>query len=385
MFALVDSGVAKDKVSKSMNRIDKKWVVVLFLCAFLACRAEARDEARDEATLKVGFIMVGPVSDHGWNYMHDQGRKYLEKSLKGKVETTYVENVPESAEVERVMEKMISQGNRLIFATSYGYLEPAVRVAARHPEVIVMHCQRCTPKSAKNVGTYFANQFAAMYVAGVVAGHMTKTGKLGYVGGHPIPQILACVNAFELGARKANPKVRVKVVWTGSWLDPATEAEATKGLIEAGADVIGSQLDSSITVVKTAEKNGAYSIGTQSDLSKDAPKGWLTGEIWNWGPLYVKIAQSVINHTWKPGDQMYELKDGYSDVAPYGAAVPSPVRVEGDRVKQEMKEGKLIVFKGPIKDRDGKIRVKSGDVLDSKRVDSVDWVVEGVDGSLSSK
>jgi basic membrane protein A len=373
--------MVKGKASKYMNYMEKKWAVLLFLCLSLVCRAEARDEG----TLKVGFIMVGPVKDLGWNYTHDQGRKYLESTLKNKVQTTMVENVPENAEVERVVEKMIAQGNKLIFATSYGYLEPVLRVAARHPEVIVMHCQRSAPPSAKNVGTYFANQFAPMYVAGIVAGHMTKTGKLGYVGGHPIPQILACVNAFTLGARKVNPKVRTKVVWTGSWDDAATEAEATKGLIEGGADVINSQLDSGLTVVKTAEKNGVYSVGSESDLSQYAPKGWLTGQIWNWGPLYVKIAQSVIDHTWKPGNQIYELKDGYSDLAPYGTAVPAGVRKEGNTIEKEIRDGKLVVFRGPLIDRDGKMRIKSGEVLDSKGVDSVDWVVEGVDGALSKK
>lgn len=365
-------------------RIQRMFLFALLILAVVQGIGPVRGAVGDKP-LKVGFVMVGSASDHGWNYAHDQGRKFLETALKGKVETTFVEKVPENAEVERVMEKMISQGNRLIFATSYGYLEPALRVAARHPDVIVMHCQRSAPKSAKNVGTYFADQYSPGYIAGIVAGRMTKTGKLGYIGGHPIPTILACVNAFTLGARKVNPAVKVKVVWTGSWEDPATEAEAAKGLIDAGADVIDSQLNTSLTVVKTAEKNGVYSVGTEADLSKEAPKGWLTGQVWNWGPLYVKIAQSVIDRTWKPGDQVYTLKDGYSEIAPYGTVVPKAVKAEAEKAKQAIKEGKSNFFKGPIKDRDGKIRVKNGEVLDVKGTDSVNWVVEGVDGSLSSK
>jgi len=333
--------------------------------------------------LKIGFIMVGPVTDMNWSQAHEQGRKFLESTLKNKVQTTVAENVPENAEVERVLEKMIAQGNKLIFTTSFGFFEPALRVAARHPEVIIMQCQRPTPPLVKNVGTYYANQFEPMYVAGVVAGRMTKTGKIGCVAGHPIPQILTCLNAFTLGARSVNPKVKVKVVWTGNWVDPATEAEATKGLIDAGVDVVIPF--ASVAVIETAERLGAYSIGTQVDMSKIAQKGWLTGQRWIWGPLYVRIVESVQNHTWKPGDERFSMKEGYVDISPFGPAVPEVVRKEANVVRKEIMDGKLVVFKGPLKDRDGIVRIPVGKVADSSFAETTDWLVPGVEGSIPKK
>ena len=184
--------------------------------------------------LKIGFITVGPVTDWGYNYAHDQGRKFIEKSMAGQVQTAIVEKIPENADVERVMEKMVASGTKLIFATSYGYLESILRVAARHPDVIFESCGRDIPDGIKNVGSYFAKQYEPVYVAGVVAGRMTKTNKLGFIAAHPIPQTLQNINAFTLGARSVNPKVSTRVVWTNSWSDPAVEVEATKGLIESG-------------------------------------------------------------------------------------------------------------------------------------------------------
>lgn len=335
-----------------------------------------------EQPLKVGFIMVGPVNDSGWNSAHDRGRRFLDNALERKVQTTVVENVPENAEAERVLEKMIAQGNRLIFTTSYGYLEPALRAAARHPEVIFVQCQRSAPASAKNVGNYFANQFESMYVVGFVAGRMSKKGKLGYVAGHPVPTILASLNAFALGALRANPRAKVSVIWTNSWYDPSTEAEATKGLIDSGDDVVAAHVDSAVTTARTAEKNGAYSAGCNSELNEPVPKGWLTGQCWNWGPLYVKIAESVRDHTWKPGSHCYGMKDGYVDISQFGAAVPDAVRKQASSIKRQIEDGSLVIFKGPIKDRDGKLRVKAGEVLDAKGLADLNWVVEGVDGAL---
>ncbi len=280
-------GYPADNANKRYSPASLGFTAILLAIALVFLQWSASSAKSAEAMvapLKIGFLMVGPINDLGWDYSHEQGVRYLESTLKDKVQTIIAVNVPESAEVERVMEKMIAQGARLIFTTSYGFLEPALRVAARHPDVVVMQCARSSPPSAKNVGTYFANQFAPMYVAGVVAGRISKTGKLGYVGGHPIPEILTCVNAFILGARRVNPRARLAVVWTGSWVDPATEAEATKGLIESGADVISSQANSSAIIVKTTEKNGAYSVGTEVNLSNLAAKGWLTGQTWNWGP-----------------------------------------------------------------------------------------------------
>ena len=204
-----------------------------------------------EVPLKIAFILEGRANDYGWNYAHNQGRLYLEKEMSGKIKTTVIENIPESAEVERVMEKLIAQGNKLLFATSYGYLEPALRVAARHPEIIIMQCQRYVPKSFKNAGTYYVRQHDPCYPIGIVAGRMTKTNKIGYIGGHAVPILVASLNALTLGAKSVNPKVKVHAIWLNTWADAALEVEATKGLIDSGVDVIASELDSSLITVKT--------------------------------------------------------------------------------------------------------------------------------------
>lgn len=342
----------------------------------------------NQKPLKVAFLTVGPVSDFGWNWAHDQGRIYLESKLRGQIETTLAERVPESAEVERVMEKMIAQGAKLIYATSYGYLEPALRVAARHPDVTIMHCGRPNPQPMKNVGSYapsFVKEFAPMYVAGTIVGKMTKKNAIGVVAAHPVPPILLSLNAFTLGARSVNPKVKVNVVWTNSWSDAPTEAEAAKGLIDRGADVLLSQVDSPITVVQTAEKNNVYVVATQADVHHLAPKEWLTGEHWEWGPLYVQITQSVLNHTWKPGNDSYGEKYHFGKLSTFGASVPKSLQQQATDLLHQFSEKKVSVFKGPMKDRDGKERIAAGRVASDEDLAKINWFVPGIEGSVSTK
>jgi basic membrane protein A len=344
--------------------------------------------AIDKGPLKVGFIMVESVSDYGWNWAHDQGRLFMESKLPNQVKTSVAENVPESAEVERVMEKMIAQGNKLIFATSYGYLEPAWRVAARHPDVIIMHCGRPNPHPMKNIGSYgicFGNHYNPDYVAGVVAGRMTKTNEIGYVAAHPVPPLLLTINALALGARSVNPKVKVHVVWTNSWHDSPTEAEAAKGLIDKGVDVLAAHVDSTVTVVQTAEKNHIYSVGYHADVHHLAPKGWLTGNRLEWGPLYVRIAKSVLDHTWEPGDEKCSSKDEYGKLSSFGPAVPKAVQKEATDLLSKIEQGKFVVFKGPMKDRDGKERLAAGQIADNGYLGKIDWLVPGVEGSVPKK
>lgn len=357
-------------------------LVICCIVSFAWQKVAIANNEKNKEPLKVGFIMVGPVSDLGWNYLHDQGRLYLESTMHGQVKTILAENIPESAEVERVMERMIAQGARLIFTTSYGYLEPASRIAARHPDVVIMQCQRHSPVSVKNMGTYFGRQFEPMYAAGVVAAHMTKTSRIGYIGGHPVPPLILGLNAFTLGARSIKPAIKVQAVWTNSWCDPAIEAEATKGLIDAGADIIVCHNDTALTVVKTCEKNGVFSMGCNADLKTLSSKSWLTGQTWNWGPLYVKIAQSIIDHTWRPANSIYGMKDGYVCLSAFGSAVPLSVQKEANSVRDKIIAGKLIVFKGPLKDRDGRERLHPDQTLDDKDLACVDWVVPGVEGPV---
>lgn len=335
--------------------------------------------------LKVGFIMVESVSDWGWNWAHNQGRLYLESKLGTQVQTTMAENVPESAEVERVMEKMIAQGVKLIFATSYGYLEPAWRVAARHPDVIIMHCGRVNPHPMKNIGSYgicFGNYVNPDYVAGLVAGRMTKSNEIGYVGGHPVPALLLTLNAFTLGVRSVNPKAKVHVVWTNSWHDPPTEAEAAKGLIDKGVDVLSARVDSTLTIVETAEKNHIYSVAPYADLRQFAPKGWLTGNRLEWGPLYVRVTKSVLDHTWQSGDEKCNLNNEYGKLSSFGPAVPNEVQQEATVLLKEIEQGKFAVFKGPMKDRDGKERIPAGKIVNKDFLGGMNWAVCGVEGAI---
>lgn len=344
-------------------------------------------EQKSATPVKVGFLYTGSASDSGWNNAHDLGRRYLESAMKGAVITTCAENIPENASCERVMEKMIAQGNKIIFVTSYGFLEPALRVAARHPDVRFMHCGRPIPQNGpKNVGSYFSSEYyESLYAAGIVAAKTTKTNKLGYVGGHPIPALLWCINAFTLGARSVNPKVTVNVVWINSWEDPAMEAEAARGLIERGCDVLASNLNTSLTVCKTAEKNKVYSVGTNFDLHPLVPNGWLTGQSWNWGPLYVKIVKSIQNNTWKAEDLRYGIEAGYAVLAPFGKSVPKPLQAEALAAMEQLKQHKLDMFAAPVKDRDGNIKLALGKKADKKWFESMDWFVQGIQGTLPKK
>lgn len=368
------------KTLKALSVLKHHWIVLLLLVILAAMGQEA--QGKDDR-MKVGFITVGPVSDWGYNYAHNQGRIFMEGAMSKEVQTTIVENIPESAEVERVMEKMITSGTKLIFPTSYGYLDPALRVAKRHPGIIFMHTGGY--KNAKNLGTYFAYIHEPMYVAGIVAGRMTKANKMGFVAAHPIPQVLRNINAFALGARSVNPKVVVHVVWTNNWYDPATEAEAAKGLIALGADVLTQHQDSPITVVQTAESHGIYSVGYHADLHQFAPKGWLTGAMWDWGELYVRIARSVKDGTWKTDMSRAGMEGGSVKLSPFGPAVPFEVQKETLALTEQIKKGEFVVFQGPQKDRDGKERLAAGQKPDFEWMEKMDWFIEGVEGAIPKK
>lgn len=338
--------------------------------------------AGTDKPLKVAFVMVGPVNDFGYNYSHNLGRLYLQSHLPN-VQTTFAEKIPENAEVERVMEKMIAAGNRLLFSTSFGYLEPAERVAKRHPEVVIMQTWR--PGQPKNMGCYVACQYEPLYAVGVAAGKMTRKNNIGIVVAHPVPVLVQYVNAFTLGARSVNPKVKVHVVWTNSWSDPPTEAEATKGLIDSGVDIVGSFGDSSVTVAKTAEKNHVMVFATQADLKEFAPNYWLTGSRWNWDKAYYDITKEVQEQTWKPNTLWLGMKDGAVELSSIGKLVPKDVEKQTLATAEQIRRGQKVVFKGPLKDREGRQRLSPGQVCDQKMLSQMDWFVEGVEGALPKK
>jgi basic membrane protein A and related proteins len=354
----------------------KKLILLAFvLLSFLPAFAE-------DKPLKIGFLCVGPVADKGFNYAHDQGRLFVERSSAGKFLTTIAEKIPESAEAERVLEKMIAQGNKLIFTTSYGYLEPAERVAKRHRDVKFMQINRFD--TAPNLGTYFSNQYQPMYLAGMVAGRMTRTNKLGFIAAHPVPPLVQAVNAFTLGARSVNPKAETNVLFINSWSDPALESEALKSLKEAGCDTIAHAQDNQNTILPVCEKMGIYCLGFYTDAHELAPKTWLTGAYLDWGPFYLKVAESVQNKTWKPFTYNEGMlgKESYIKLSSFGKSVPQSVRDEALAKEKELKFSKFVIFQGPMKDREGKERIAAGHSLSIKELSEMNWFCAGVKGSL---
>jgi basic membrane lipoprotein Med (substrate-binding protein (PBP1-ABC) superfamily) len=360
-------------------------VLIISLFWLLSFRTDAVSAETGNKLLKVGFIMAGPVSDYGWNQAHNDGRLYLEKTMHGRVQTVFAEKIPENAEAARVMERMIAQGAKIIFLTTYGYLDSALSVAAHHPDIIFMQVNRLSDKKLANLGIYFCYYYEQMYVAGIVAGRMTKSNKIGFVAAHVVPVVLAAANAFTLGARSVNSKVRVQLVCTNSWNDPVTESEATRALADSGADVIVACSDSALTTCLSAEKARVYCIGMTYDLNKQVPKAWLTGQWFNYGPLYASIVQEVINGSWKPGTRYYNIKDGYVQLASFGKAVPLGVQKEALVALQKLKEDKLAIFHGPLKDASGKEWIPAGKIADNNYLQKIDWAVAGLECALPKK
>jgi basic membrane lipoprotein Med (substrate-binding protein (PBP1-ABC) superfamily) len=326
----------------------------------------------------IGFIYVGPKMDYGYNYSMDQGRAFVESTLK--VKTLSQENVPESAEVTRVMEKMIRGGCEIIFATSYGYLDYAIELGKKYPKVSFLHAGGL--KTSANVGTYFASSDDAMYLAGMAAGGTTKSAKLGFVAAFPIPQVLRSINAFTLGAQSVNPSATTRVVWTGGWLNPAKEAESANSLADAGVDVIGEQIDSPITLAKTAQQRGIYVVGKDVNVQKFADKAYLTGASWDWGPTMVKLVQQIWAGSWKPSHVRGDLKDATVKLDPLGASVPPAVREKVLAAQADILSGKRVVWKGPIAKQDGGVAVPAQKPLTMAEIETIDYLVKGVIGTV---
>jgi basic membrane lipoprotein Med (substrate-binding protein (PBP1-ABC) superfamily) len=332
-----------------------------------------------QAAPSVGFLYVGAKTDGGYNEAQDAGRLYLQKAVPG-VRTNYLENIPENAQVTQAMERMIGAGDTIIFATSYGYLPYALKVAQKYPKVTFMHCGGA--KLAPNLGTYFADMFEAMYLSGIAAGKAAPDGKIGFVAAHPIPQILQDINAIELGAHSVNPKATVTVVYTGAWNDPSKDVAAVNTLVDQGVSVIGMHVDSPIPVIEAARKRGVKVIGYHFDDMRFDPKGWLTGGYWNWGPIMAQTVKEVEAGTWKSHAVYGNLKSGAAKLAPFGPSVDAATRKLILDKEHAIEEGTLNVWAGPIRAQDGKLLVPQGSVLPRARVDAMDFLVQGVVGSL---
>jgi len=358
-----------------MNRRKFFSLVALATSALLAFSMSAR---ADEP-LKVGFVYVGPVGDAGWTYAHDQGRLAMEKALGAKVKSTYVENVPEGADAERVIRKLVTEGNKLIFTTSFGYMNPTEKVAKAFPDVVFEHATGF--KTAKNLGVYETKLYEGAYLLGIIAGKMTKSNKLGVVASFPIPEVVRNIDAFTLGAQSVNSAVTTKVIWVNTWYDPAKERQAAETLVAEGVDVMNQNTDSPATL-QVAQEKGVYAFGWDSDMSKFAPKAHLTASTNNWGGFYTETAKAVIDGTWKSAEVRGGLKEGMVKMSPLNPIVTADAAKAFEEKKKAIAEGKFHPFQGPLKDQSGTIRVPAGSVLPLKELLSMNFYVQGVEGSL---
>ncbi|MGA9349903.1 MAG: BMP family ABC transporter substrate-binding protein [Anaerolineae bacterium] len=326
---------------------------------------------------KVAFVYVGPTGDLGWTYAHDQGRLYLEKELG--VETAYSELVAEGPDSTRIIRDYAEKGYDVIFATSFGYMDSVIEVAAEYPDIIFEHCTGY--ETADNVGIYDGRGYQGWYLAGIAAGKVTKNNKLGYVAPYPIPEVVRNMNAFTLGARSVNPKVEVHSVWIFTWVDPVKEREAAQALLDLGCDVIARESDST-EPDKLAEENGVYAVGYNAYVPDVAPNALLTAPIWNWGIFYKKAVQAVMSGTWTNTPVWWGLAQGLLDLAPFGPAVPDDAKALIEEKKQAIIAGTFDVFHGPIKDNTGEVRVPEGVTMPDEEKLAFDWLVEGVVGTI---
>ena len=352
---------------------------ILALSALAGCGSDKKgaDKKAGEKT-KVAFVYVSSAKDGGYSMAHDLGRQYVEKNMPN-VEATFMESVPEGADAERVISQLASQGNKIIFTTSFGYMDPTINVAKKYPDVTFLHCSGY--KTAPNVGNYFGRMYEARYLTGIVAGKQTKSNVIGYVAAFPIPEVVRGINAFTLGVRSVNPDAKVKVVWTNTWYNPAGEKQAALTLIDFGADVIAQHQDTP-GPQQAAEERGVYGIGYDMDMTKAAPKAELTAAVWNWGPYYVNAIQQILDGKWKSGAYWGGMKDKVVDIAPYGPAVSEDTKKVTDAAKAKILDGSLQVFAGPIKDQSGEVKVAAGKTMSDEDLLKFDWFVEGVDGTI---
>jgi basic membrane protein A and related proteins len=369
----------------------RSWVKVVALsalaaAALVACGkkeeaaklAEAPAAAKPEP-LKVAFAYVGPVGDGGWTFAHDNARKALEAEFGDKIQTSFVESVPEGADAERVFRDMAAQGNKLVFGTSFGYMEPMLKVAPEFKDVKFEHATGY--KTADNLRTYDSRTYEGAYMAGVIAGGMTKSNTLGVVASVPIPEVIRNINSFTLGALSVNPKVKTKVVWVNNWFDPPKETEAATALINGGADVLMQNTDSS-AVLQTAEKMGKRGFGWDSDMTAYGPKAHLGSSVINWAPYYKKAVGDALAGNWSSGKAWWGVKEGAIDLVSIAPDVPAELKDKVEKVKAGLKDGSFAIWKGPILDQSGKELLAKDVVADDAFLGGIKFYVKGVEGKL---
>mgnify|MGYP000191351531 FL=1 len=332
------------------------------------------------ADLKVGFIYVNPVGENtGWDYQHDLGRKAVETAYGDKVETSYVEAVPEGADAERVMTQMALSGHDMIFATSFGFMDPVMNVAAKFPNVKFEHATGY--KRSDNVATYSARFYEGRSVIGHIAGRMTKTDTIGYIASYPIPEVIRGINAAYLAAKAVNPNIKFKIVWVFTWFDPAKEADAASTLIDQGADMIMQHTDSTAAMTK-AEERGVYAFGQASDMGKFGPNAQLTSIIDDWAPYYVDRVGKALNGTWKSDDTWDGLAPGMAALSDFSIKIPSDIRKEAQDLHDAIASGAIHSFTGPINKQDGSPWLSSGETADDGTLLGMNFYVEGIEGNI---
>jgi basic membrane protein A and related proteins len=341
---------------------------------------EAAEGDGDGDVLRVGFVHTSPVTDGGWTTSHDQGAQAVAEEFGDRVEITTVDSVAEGPDAERVIEDLARQGHDLIFATSFGFMEPMLSVAEQYPDVVFEHATGYL--TADNMGNYFGAAEEGRYLEGMAAAAASETGELGYVAAFPIPEVVRGINAWTLGARSVDPDATVRVVWTSTWYDPDTEGQAAQSLLDAGADVLGMHQDTPATG-QAADGVGAKWTGYHTDRSDEVPDAWLTATVWDWAPFYIQRTQEVLDGTWESQSYYGDMADGMVNLASFGESVPDDIRAEIEERMQQIVDGEFAPFTGPINDQDGEERVADGEEMSFDELMSFDFFVEGVIGDVA--
>src|SRR6201995_2283215 len=359
-----------------MRKILIAATAVMLVAGCISLSASAADK------LKVGFIYLGPVGDFGWTYQHELARQALVKEFGDKIETTYLENVSEGPDSERSIEQLVRAGNKLIFTTSFGYMDPTLKVAKKYPNV---HFEHATGfKKDKNMSIYNGRVYEGRYIQGVIAGKMSKAGVLGYIGSFPIPEVIMGINATMLGAQSVNPNIKVKIIWVNTWFDPGKEADAAKALLDQGADVIMQHTDSP-AAMQIASERGKLAFGQDSEMIKFGPKTQLTSILDTWGPYYVERVKAELAGTWKSEDVWGGLKSKMFEMASY-TNMPDDVKKLAMDTEAGIIDGKILPFKCPVVGQDGKdVECKGGDRLDDGQVLGMNFYVKGIDDKFPAK
>jgi simple sugar transport system substrate-binding protein len=358
----------------------RKKLLIAAAAVLLAASLSGAASAADK--LKVGFIYLGPIGDLGWTYQHELARQALVKEFGDKIETTYLENVPEGPDAERAIEQLVRAGNKLIFTTSFGYMDPTLKVAKKYPNV---HFEHATGyKRDKNMSTYSARWYQGRYIQGQIAAKMSKSGVLGYIGSFPIPEVVSGINATILGAQTINPNIKVKIIWANTWFDPGKEADAAKALVDQGADIIMQHTDSPAAMQVAAER-GKFAFGQDSEMIKFGPKAQFTSILDTWAPYYIARVKAELDGTWKESNVWGGLDSKMFEMAPY-TNMPDDVKKLAEDTQAAITAGKLQPFKCPVMGQDGKeLECKGGDHLADEQIASMNYYIKGVDDKLPGK